>query len=99
MRELREARGWSQAALAERIEVSVHYVGLLERGQRLPSLGTFVHLGRELGVRLDALLESRAEDWTEDAIDLLRRVPEAQRPFLTAILRAAAGFRAPRVRR
>ena len=38
VRELREARGWSQAQLAERLEVSRQTVNAIETGKYDPSL-------------------------------------------------------------
>ena len=38
LRELREARGWSQGALAEQLEVSRQTVNALETGKYDPSL-------------------------------------------------------------
>jgi len=38
IRELRRARGLTQAALAERLDITENYLGVLERGDRYPSL-------------------------------------------------------------
>ena len=54
MRELREARGWSQGALAEQLEVSRQTVNALETGKYDPSL--------PLAFRIARLFESRIED-------------------------------------
>ena len=54
LRELREARGWSQGELAERLEVSRQTVNALETGKYDPSL--------PLAFRIARLFERRIED-------------------------------------
>ena len=54
MRELREAQGWSQGELAERLEVSRQTVNALETGKYDPSL--------PLAFRIARLFESRIEE-------------------------------------
>ena len=54
LRELRDARGWSQGELAERLEVSRQTVNALETGKYDPSL--------PLAFRIARLFESRIED-------------------------------------
>lgn len=50
LRQLREAQGLSQAALAERVEVSPEYVSRIERGRGGPSLRMVGRLADGLGV-------------------------------------------------
>ncbi len=54
LRELREARGWSQGELAERLEVSRQTVNALETGKYDPSL--------PLAIRIARLFDARIED-------------------------------------
>ncbi|ALJ29882.1 MULTISPECIES: helix-turn-helix transcriptional regulator [Stenotrophomonas] len=54
LRELREARGWSQGELAERLEVSRQTVNALETGKYDPSL--------PLAFRIARLFDARIED-------------------------------------
>ena len=54
LRELRDACGWSQATLAEQLEVSRQTVNALETGKYDPSL--------PLAFRIARLFESRIED-------------------------------------
>jgi len=37
LRQFRQARGWSQAYLAEKVETSTNYIGLLENSVKFPS--------------------------------------------------------------
>ena len=54
LRELRDARGWSQGELAERLEVSRQMVNALETGKYDPSL--------PLAFRIARLFDARIED-------------------------------------
>ena len=54
LRELRDARGWSQGELAERLEVSRQTVNALETGKYDPSL--------PLAFRISRLFDARIED-------------------------------------
>jgi len=54
LRELRDARGWSQGELAERLQVSRQTVNALETGKYDPSL--------PLAFRIARLFEGRIED-------------------------------------
>ena len=46
IRELRAARGWSQAALAEQLDVSRQTINALETGRYDPSLPLAFRIGR-----------------------------------------------------
>ena len=54
LRELREAKGWSQGELAEQLEVSRQTINALETGKYDPSL--------PLAFRIARLFESRIEE-------------------------------------
>ena len=53
LRELRDARGWSQAELAERLEVSRQTVNALETGKYDPSLPLAFRIARLFGGRIE----------------------------------------------
>lgn len=57
LKELREARGWSQSRLALESELDQTFVSLLERGQRQPSLATLFALCAALGVAPDVVVK------------------------------------------
>ncbi len=85
VRVCRTKLGWSQAALAERLDSSVEYVSLIERGQRMPSLGMLVRLAQSLGVSAGGLLGE--EKPTPDSLRALANaVPEAARPAVVGML-------------
>lgn len=58
-REARRALQLTQEDAAERISVSVEFYARIERGNSLPSIGTFARMVSALGVSADALLGSR----------------------------------------
>jgi len=56
IRKQRMMHGWTQEALAERVNVSTSFVGHVERGTRKASLETLVSIANTLDVSLDYLL-------------------------------------------
>jgi transcriptional regulator with XRE-family HTH domain len=58
LRRRRQAVGLSQEALAERANLHRNYIGLLERGQRVPSLLVVQQLAAALGTTMTELVSS-----------------------------------------
>ena len=56
VRQLREARGWSQERLANRAQLNRSYMGEIERSTAMPSLATAGKLARALDVPLSELI-------------------------------------------
>ena len=56
VRQLREARGWSQEQLAERSDLNRSYVGEIERGRAIASIVTAHKLARALELDVAGLL-------------------------------------------
>ena len=56
IRTCREEKGWSQEAFAEKIGLSVTYTGMIERGEKVPKLETFIRIANALEVSADMLL-------------------------------------------
>ena len=56
IRKERERKGWRQEDFAERIGLSVTYTGMIERGEKVPKLETFITIANVLGVSADQLL-------------------------------------------
>jgi transcriptional regulator with XRE-family HTH domain len=56
LKKLREAKGMSQAALAEKADLSRGYLLRLEAGRQDPTLGTLERLAKALGVSLKKLI-------------------------------------------
>lgn len=57
IRELREQRGWSQAALAERLEVSRQTVNAIETGKYDPSLPLAFRIARLFGECIESIFQ------------------------------------------
>lgn len=55
VRELREARGWSQAQLGERLEVSRQTINSIETGKYDPSLPLAFRIAREFGEPIESI--------------------------------------------
>jgi putative transcriptional regulator len=58
LRELRAARGWSQANLAERLNVSRQTVNALETGRYDPSLPLAFAIAKLFKLRIEDIFES-----------------------------------------
>ncbi len=56
IRKARERKGWRQEDFAEKIGLSVTYTGMIERGEKVPKLETFITIANVLGVSADQLL-------------------------------------------
>jgi len=50
VRELRDARGWTQEELAERADMNASYLGFVERGDNVPTLTIIIQIAEGLGV-------------------------------------------------
>ncbi len=56
IRKFRLANKLRQEDLAEKTDLSVNYIGMLERGEKIPSLETFINIVNALGVSADMIL-------------------------------------------
>ncbi len=56
IRKYRQAKGWRQEDFAEKIGLSVTYTGMIERGEKVPKLETFITIANTLEVSADLLL-------------------------------------------
>ena len=57
IRKYRKAKKMTQESLAERAGLSVNYIGSIERGEKLPSLETFITIVNQIGVSADYILQ------------------------------------------
>ena len=59
LKELRAERGWSQAELAERLDVSRQSVNAIETGKYVPSLPLAFKIARLFGRPIEAIFEDQ----------------------------------------
>jgi transcriptional regulator with XRE-family HTH domain len=98
----RKRRRWSQAVFAERLGVSLDYVGMLERGERLPSFPVAIRAAALFDTTVSALLapegpepESKpAEPWLTEATAILRALTPPALAIALAMLHAASSVAA-----
>ena len=85
VRRLREQRGFSQAALAQRSLISTQYLGEIERGRRDPSLSVAARLATSLDSSIDFLALGEA-DSPAGIVSAWTRIPEELRALALRIL-------------
>lgn len=92
LRARREALGLTQAALAERAGVTSNYVGVLERGLKLPTLDTLITLAKSLEISPAELLGDVGvkDRWVDDVLAVASSVPESRRDLALAVLKTIA---------
>lgn len=57
IREKRIEHSWSQEELAEKANLSPVYIGMIERGEKIPKMETFIRIANILMVTSDDLLQ------------------------------------------
>ena len=91
--EARGQLGWSQQKLAEALDISVVHAGLLERGQRLPSLPMVINIAELLGISLDEIFLKRRQveaPHSDEVSRLINALEPELRAMAIAFLRAGA---------
>ncbi len=71
IRKYRKTKKMTQETLAERAGLSVNYIGSIERGEKLPSLETFIVILNQLGVTADCILQDVVQSNYELKMSLL----------------------------
>ena len=56
IRKFREIKKLRQEDLAEKTDLTTNYIGMIERGEKSPSLETFINILNSLGVSADMVL-------------------------------------------
>ncbi len=67
----RKTAGLRQEALAETAGISTNYLGMIERGEKIPSLETFLAIANALSVSADLLLADVLKNGYEIKVSLL----------------------------
>lgn len=55
-RKYRSIKGLRQEDIANRTNLSINYIGMIERGEKTPSLETFINIVNAIGVSSDMIL-------------------------------------------
>ena len=83
IRKYRIEKKMRQEDLAEKTGLSANYIGMLERGEKLPALDTFISILNALGITADAVLCDVLENGytVKNSLlnDKLQSLPEAER--------------------
>lgn len=89
---LRKARGLTQLALAEAIDLSVLQIRRYESGNSQPTLDVIRRLAVALGVSSDALVFDEGERGPDDALryqfETIARMPEQEQQLVRGVLDA-----------
>ena len=96
IRKFREAKGWRQEDFAEKVGLSVTYTGMIERGEKVPKLETFITIANALEVSADLLLSDvlstgytvKSSEMTEEIASL----PPAERDRIYSVVRAMIDY-------
>lgn len=87
----REKKGYTQEQLAERLNLSVQHISVIERGVKAPKLETFVRIANELDVNADFLLSEllsvSAQLEASDLYDSMGDVSEKEKERILKVLR------------
>ena len=57
IREARLQKSWNQDQLAEKTNLSLAYIGMIERGEKIPKLETFIWIINTLEISADVVLQ------------------------------------------
>ncbi len=96
IRKYRKAKGWRREKFAEKIDLSVTYTGMIERGEKIPSLETFITIANVLDISPDLLLadvvNAQYKIKTSELIDEINTLKPAERDRIYSVVRAMIDF-------
>lgn len=76
----RKAKKLTQEALAEKVDISLAYMGEIERGKKYPSMNVFVKIVEVLDVSADSLLRDKLETGKVHVFNEITRKMEPLKP-------------------
>ena len=83
---------YTQASIAEKLDISTNYMGQIERGDRKPSLETLVDICNVLGTNLDYLLigniQVEEDQIIKDTVSKMNRLDKKGKLFISNVLSA-----------
>ena len=86
----RRALKMTQEEFAEKIGISLNYVGMIERGLRIPKLETFIKIANVLGVTSDYLLAdyitAKEDKQNAELNERIERLSESDRKHILEVI-------------
>ncbi len=96
IRKAREYKGWKQEEFAEKIGLSVTYTGMIERGEKVPKLETFITIANVLGVSADQLLADVLETGynikSSSMTENIEKLPPIERERIYCVVNAMIDY-------
>ena len=96
IRQIRLAKGFSQEKLSEAVDISPRQMCLIENGNSLPSLETFVNIARVLEIDINEFFNisfKNIEDERIKVIDMIKSADRKKLPLINDILCAVVKYR------
>ena len=96
IRKAREHKGWKQEEFAEKIGLSVTYTGMIERGEKVPRLETFITIANVLGVSADQLLADVLDTGysikSSHITEKIEKLPDIERERIYCVVNAMIDY-------
>lgn len=96
IRKFRFAKNLRQEDLAEKTGLSTNYIGMIERGEKMPSLETFINIVNSLNVSADMILtgviNTRYEVKSSMLDEKISKLTDEDKVKLYAIIDTALNF-------
>lgn len=90
IRDARIRKGWTQEQFAEKLGLSTSYIGLIERGYKLPKFETFIKIINQLDVSADVILFGVTNVGytirTSESLDKISELPKSEQKRIFDIL-------------
>ena len=91
LRKYRKTNNMTQQKLADMLNISMSYLGCIERGVRNPSISLLLHISNILNVSIDKLLGSESEYTSRQVVsEYLERInalPRKERDLLCEVIK------------
>ena len=92
IKDVRTARGLTQAELAEKTDLSVQFISYIENGNKHPRLETLIKIAVALGTTMDAVLlgnqPGNRQSYQKEIQELLEGFSERDRGFIIYMIGA-----------
>lgn len=90
IKKYRTEKGIRQEQLAEMTDLSTNYIGMIERGEKTPSLATLISIANALGISSDPLLcdvlDAQSAIKSTLLYDLIQALPPHEQRRIFAVI-------------